>query len=231
MKFVAHYDLELHPMDVKTAFFNGDIEETIYMMQPKNFESNDSKHLVCKLKKSINGLKRASCQWYQKFDKVIIFFGFKEKTVDQCIYHKINGSKFILLVLYVNDVLLENNDIGLLHETKRFLSNNFEMKDLGNAYFVLGIQIHRDRSCGILDLSQKAYIDKVLSRFGMKDGVPGDTPIAKGHKFNFLQCPRNEIEKKEMVKISYALVVGSLMYAQVWMCSDIAYIVGSLVDI
>ena len=64
MKFVAHHDLKLHPMDVKTAFFNGDIEETIYMMQPKNFESNDSKHLVCKLKKSINGLKRASCQWY-----------------------------------------------------------------------------------------------------------------------------------------------------------------------
>ena len=123
----------------------------------------------------------------------------------------INESKFILLVLNVDDILLANSDISLFHETKRFLSNNFEMKDLGNAYFVLGIQIHRDRSCGILDLSQKAYIDKVLSRSGMKDGAPGDTPIAKGHKFNFLQCPRNEIEKKGIKKIHYALVVGSLI--------------------
>ena len=70
---------------------------------------------------------------------MITFFGFKENTVDQCIYQKINGSKFILLVLYVDDILLASNDIGLLHETKRFLSNNFEMKDLVNASFVLSI--------------------------------------------------------------------------------------------
>ena len=70
---------------------------------------------------------------------MITSFGFKENTVDQCIYQKINGSKFILLVLYVDDILLASNDIGLLHETKRFLSNNFEMKDLVNASFVLSI--------------------------------------------------------------------------------------------
>ena len=93
MTLVAHYDLELHQLDVKIAFLNGDIEETIYMMQPENFESKESKHLVCKLKKSIYGLKQASCQWYQKFDQVITSFGFKENTVDQCIYHNIGGSK------------------------------------------------------------------------------------------------------------------------------------------
>ena len=86
---------------------------------------------------------------------MIISFGFKEKTVDQCIYQKISESKFILLVLYVNDILLANKNIGILHETKRFLSNNFEMKDLGNASFMLGIQIYRDYSRGILGLSQK----------------------------------------------------------------------------
>jgi len=73
--------------------------------------------------------------------------------VDDCVYHKFSGSKYIFLVLYVDDILLVTNDIGMLHETKRFLSRNFEMKDLGDASFVLGIQIHRDRSWGILGLS------------------------------------------------------------------------------
>ena len=126
---------------------------------------------------------------------------------------KISESKFIFLGLYVDDILLASNDIGLQHETKRFISNNFEMKDLGNASFVLGIQIYQDRSRGILGLSQNAYIDKMLSRFGMKDCALGDTPISKGDKFNFLNCPRNKIEKKDMENIPYASVVGSLMYA------------------
>ncbi|KAL9250771.1 Retrovirus-related Pol polyprotein from transposon TNT 1-94-like protein [Drosera capensis] len=145
MALVAHFDLELHQMDVKTAFLNGDIEETIYMQQQKNFVSGDPKKMVWKLKKSIYGLKQASRQWYHKFNNVITSFGFEPNIADDCIYHKFSGSKHIFLVLYVDDILLASNDIGLLHETKRFLSKKFEMKDLGNASFVLGIQIHRDR--------------------------------------------------------------------------------------
>ena len=97
-----------------------------------------------------------------KFDQVISDFDFKENIADQCIYHKFKGTRHIFLVLYVNDILLANNDIDLLLETKSFLSKNFEMKDLGNVCFVISIQIQRDRTCGILDLPQKAYIDKVL---------------------------------------------------------------------
>ena len=92
--------------------------------------------------------------------------------------------KFIFLILYVNDILLASSDISLLHETKKFISKNFEMKDLGNAFFVLGIQILQDRSQGILRLSQKSYIEKVLNRFGMKDCSSGDTPVAKGDKLS-----------------------------------------------
>nr|CAN83069.1 hypothetical protein VITISV_008960 [Vitis vinifera] len=228
MTLIAHYDLELHQMDVKTAFLNGNIDETIYMVQPKNFESNDSKQLVCRLKRSIYGLKQASRQWYRKFDKVITSFGFKENVVDQCIYLKFSGSKFIILVLYVDDILLASSDVGLLHETNRFLSSKFDMKDLGNASFVLGIQIYRDHSKGILRLSQKAYINKVLSRFGMNNCTLEDTPVEKGNKFSLHQCPKNELEKKDMERFPYASAVGSLIYAQVCMCLDIAYIVGML---
>ncbi|RVW84163.1 Retrovirus-related Pol polyprotein from transposon TNT 1-94 [Vitis vinifera] len=136
MALVAHYDLELHQMDVKTMFLNGNIDETIYMVQPENFESNDSKQL--------------------------------ENTVDQGIYLKFSGRKFIILVLYIDDILLANSDI------------------------------YRDCSRGILRLSKKAYIDKVLSRFGMRNCAPRDTPVAKGDKFSLHQCPKNELEKKDM---------------------------------
>nr|CAN73802.1 hypothetical protein VITISV_001401 [Vitis vinifera] len=201
MALVAHYDLELHQMNVKTAFLNGNIDETIYMVQPKNFESNDSKQLVCRLKRFIYGLKQAS---------------------RQC------GSKFIILVLYVDDILLASGDVELLHETKRFLSSKFDMKDLGNASFVLDIQIYRDRSRGILGLSQKSYIDKVLSRFGISNCALGDMPVAKGDKFSLHQCPKNELENKDMERFPYGSAVGSLMYAQVCTRLDIAYIVGML---
>ena len=102
------------------------------------------------------------------------------------------------------------------------------MKDLGDASFVLGIQILRDRSQGILRLSQKGYIEKVLSRFGMSSCSPGETPVAKGDKFSLSQCPKNDLEIKEMQKIPYASAVGSLMYAQVCTRPDIAFIVGML---
>jgi len=166
MALVAHYDLELHQIDVKTAFLNDNIDETIYIVQPKSFVLGDPKNMVCKLTKSIYRLKRASCQWYLKFHQVILSFGFEMNLVDDCVYHKFSESKYIFLVLYVDDRLLAANDIGMLHEIKRFLSRNFEMKDLGDTSFVLGIQIHRDRSRGIPGLSPRSYIKKVRKRFG-----------------------------------------------------------------
>ena len=98
--------------------------------------------MVCKLNKSIYGLKKASRQWYYKFHQVIVLFGLEINMVDECAYHKFSGSKHIFLVLYVDDILLATNDIGLLHKTKIFLSNNFKIIDLGDASFVLGIKIH-----------------------------------------------------------------------------------------
>ncbi|KAK0580418.1 hypothetical protein LWI29_001740 [Acer saccharum] len=126
-------------MDVKTAFLNSDIDKTIYMVKPENFELGDPKNMACKLTKSIYGLKQASRRWYYKFHQVIILFGFEINAVDNCVYQKFNRSKHIFPVLYVDDILLATNDIGMLHKTKRFLSKNFEMKDFGDASFVLGI--------------------------------------------------------------------------------------------
>ena len=97
-----------------------------------------------------------------KFDQTIRNFGFKENVEDNCVYAKFKNRKFIFLVLYVDDILLASSDVSLLLETKKFLSSKFDMKDLSEASFILGIEIHRDRSKGILGLSQKAYIENIL---------------------------------------------------------------------
>ena len=153
MALVAHFDLELHQMDVKTTFLNGNLDEDIYMEQPGGFAKKGNEHLVCKLKKSIYVLKPR--QWYIKFNNTITSFGFKENIIDQCIYLKVSGSKFIFLILYVDDILLASSDLGLLGETKEYLSKNFHMVDMGEANYVIGIEMFRDRSRGVLGLSQK----------------------------------------------------------------------------
>jgi hypothetical protein len=102
------------------------------------------------------------------------------------------------------------------------------MKDLGEVSYVLGLKIHRDQNKGILGLSQQAYIDKILKRYGMKNYKPGNILVAKGDKFSLDQCPKIKLEKLEMHQIPYASLIGSLMYAQVCTRPDITYITGML---
>ncbi|KAG9447193.1 hypothetical protein H6P81_013321 [Aristolochia fimbriata] len=148
--------------------------------------------------------------------------------MDQCIYQKVNGSKICFLVLYVDDILLATNDKGILHKVKQFLSTHFDMKDMSDASYVIGIKIHRDRHQGVLDLSQETYINKILERFHMQDCTPTVAPIVKGDTFSMNQCPKNNLEKEHMKNIPYASIVGSLMCSQVCTRPDIAFVVGML---
>jgi hypothetical protein len=126
-----------------------------------------------------------------KFDETIKKFGFKENEEDNCVYAKLNNGKFIFLIVYVDDILLASSDVNLLLKTKNFLSSNFEMKDLGEALFVLGIEILQDRRKGVLGLSQKAYLEKILKKYSMHASKPTSALIVKGDSFRKFQYPRN----------------------------------------
>ena len=141
---------------------------------------------------------------------------------------RVSGSSYIFLVLYVDDILFASNDSDLLIVTKHMLSTHFDMKDLSEASYILGIKILRDRANGVFKLSQRAYIEKILKRFNMHNCSSTGALIMKGDKFSKARYHQNDDEREEMRVIPYSSLVGSLMYAQVCTCPNIAFVVGML---
>lgn len=125
----------------------------------------------------------------------------------------ISGWKFIFFILYVGGIFLVANDLGLLREFKEFLSKNLQIKDVSEASHVIGIEIFQNKAQGLLELSQKTYINKLLERFRIKKCLLSIVPIKKGDTFNLMQCSKNELKHAQMEMIPYASIVGSLMYA------------------
>ncbi|KAK9168360.1 hypothetical protein Syun_000500 [Stephania yunnanensis] len=161
----ASLDLELEQLDVKTAFLHGDLEEEIYMDQPEGFEVTGKTHLVCKLKKSLYGLKQAPRQWYKKFDSFMMGQEYTRTDADHCVYFKkFSDGKLVILSLYVDDMLIVGHDVSLIENLKKELSSSFDMKDLGPAKQILGMQIICDRRSKKLWVSQEKYVEQVLSR-------------------------------------------------------------------
>ena len=138
-------DYEIWQMDVKTAFLNGNLDERIYMAQPDGFVDKGQQTKVCELLKSIYGLKQASRSWNIRFDETVKSFSFEQSIDEPCVYKLVHEGKVVFLVLYVDDILLIGNDVGKLSEIKVWLAKQFDMKDLGEAAYILGIQIFRDR--------------------------------------------------------------------------------------
>ena len=118
----AYHDYEIWQMDVKTAFLNGDLSEDIYMQQPQGFIAAGQEHMVCKLNRSIYGLKQASRSWNIRFDSAVKTFDFEQNPDEPCVYRKSSGDKITFLVLYVDDILLIGNDVGMLTSVKVWLS-------------------------------------------------------------------------------------------------------------
>ncbi|KAM1557067.1 hypothetical protein ACFX10_040537 [Malus domestica] len=225
LAIAAYHDYEIWQMDVKTAFLNGYLEEELYMTQPEGFVSKSEKPKVCKLQRSIYGLKQASRSWNIRFDTEIKTFGFAQNEDDNCVYQKVVREAVVFLVLYVDDILLFGNDTAVLSSVKVWLSKTFHMKDLGDASYVLGIKLYRDRSRKLIGLSQSMYIDKVLSRFQMEQSKKGFLPVGHGIHLSKSMEPKTPEEIRQMSCIPYASAIGSLMYAMICTRPDIAYAV------
>ncbi|GJZ18333.1 retrotransposon protein, putative, ty1-copia subclass [Tanacetum coccineum] len=210
-------------MDVKTAFLNGYLNEEVYMEQPEGFVSQKFPNRVCKLKRSIYGLKQASRQWNKRFDDEIKKFGFSQNQDEPCVYVKASGSYVTFLILYVDDILIMGNNIPMLQDVKSYLGRCFAMKDLGEAAYILGIKIYRDRSKRLIGLCQSAYIEKILKRFYMENSKRGMIPMQEKLKLSKSQGASTPAEIWRIQNIPYALAVGSIMYAVRCTRPDVAF--------
>nr|KYP59970.1 Retrovirus-related Pol polyprotein from transposon TNT 1-94 [Cajanus cajan] len=216
-------------MDVKTAFLHGDLEEEIYMKQPDGFQVKGKEDCVCRLRKSLYGLKQAPRQWYKKFESFMCDQGYKKTTSDHCVFvKKFSNDDFIILLLYVDDMLIVRKDVSRIDRLKKKLGESFAMKDMGAAKQILGIRIIRDREKWKLWLSQEQYIKRVLQRFQIENAKAVSTPFATHFKLSVKQSPSNKAEKLDMERVPYASAVGSLMYAMVCTRPYIAHAVGTV---
>ncbi|KAL0455905.1 UNVERIFIED_CONTAM: hypothetical protein Slati_0929700 [Sesamum latifolium] len=170
------------------AFLNGFVEEEIFMDQPEGFTTVGEEQKVCRLQRSIYSLKQASRSWNIHFDEVIRGYDFIKNDYDPCVYKKISGSSVAYLVLYVDDILLIGNDVKMLGDIKAWLSTQFSMKDMGEASYILGIKIYRDRSRRMLGLTQ----------FRMEHSKRGVLPMRHGIKLSKKQSPKTDEELKRM---------------------------------
>ncbi|KAK8636571.1 hypothetical protein V6N13_124316 [Hibiscus sabdariffa] len=219
----AFHDYKIWQMDVKTAFLNGKLEEDVYMTQPEGFVTPKNAGKVCKLQRSIYGLKQASRSWNFRFNEAIQEFGFIRNEDEPCVYKKFSGSIVSFLILYVDDILIIGNDIPTLQYIKTWLNSCFSMKDLGEAAYILGVKIYRDRSRRLLGLSQSTYIDKVLKRFSMEKSKRGFLPMRHGISLSKEMCPSTPQERERMSQIPYASAIGSIMYAMICTRPDLSY--------
>jgi hypothetical protein len=142
--------------------------------------------------------------------------GYKRSSYDSYVYYRqLVDNSFVYLLLYVDDMLIAANSMLEIKRLKSLLGDEFEMKDLGAAKKILGIEIHWDRKAGKLYLSQKNYIKKVLEHFSMHNFKLVSTPLGAHFKLSAASAPQSEEEEQFMSCVPYSSAVGSIMYAMV----------------
>jgi len=232
LAIAAAKDLDMIQLDVKTAFLYGELEEEIYMEQPEGFVVPGKEKQVCRLVKSIYGLKQASRCWNTKFNEFILRFGLSRSSADTCVYfrHQRPGEddeEFTAFIMYVDDGLAVSSSKTVLDSMLEFLGKEFEIKSLPADRFI-GIDINRNRSKRSIHLAQSEYCRRTLARFNMNNCNPLAIPADPGCKLSPEMSPQNEEEKTEMSNTPFLQAIGSLMHLSNLTRPDISYAVGQV---
>jgi hypothetical protein len=222
LAFVAANDLELHQLDIKTAFLNGELEEDVYVQQPPGY-MDGGPQLACHLQKALYGLRQAPRSWHLCLKAELQSIGFTESEADPGLYiHFINDNPAYLLV-YVDDILIAASDLETVNFIKTSLAKRFKAHDIGEASLFLGMSIIRDRPIKQIKLSQERATTDLIARYGLDTAKIKSIPISPAIKLSV-----DEGEPLDQEQFSYRGLVGSLLYLSVCTRPDIAYTVGAL---
>lgn len=194
-------------MDVQSAFLYGDIIDEVYMTLPGKDKTNSN--TVCKLNKSIYGLKKSPKCWNAKFDSLIKSQGFVQSQNDFCLYYKVTTEKRLYVLLYVDDILILGTNLSDVQNIKICLNENFCMKDLGIVSHYLGINVKQNLQQGYIELDQSDYLKQILENHGMSECKSVSTPIEPNLDDVALINPS---ENEKLIKVCRK-IIGSLLYA------------------
>ena len=226
LSLATTYDWEVHQIDIKSAYLNGNLEEEIYMEQPKGFEVPGKEEKVCRLRKAIYGLKQAGRQWHEHLHESLREFGYKKLiSGDVSIFfkHQDNGEGITIILVYVDDMAIFGSSEHI-QSTKDLIGSQYKYTDLGKIENFLGLHITQDRSRKTMSIDQSQYIQRVLNRFEMTTARPTYTPLPS----DTVLTANPEKGADASLTSRYQQLVGSLMYAMLGTRPDICYAVNKL---
>ena len=206
--------LILKHFDVKTAYLYGNLEEEIYMKQPVGYEKKGAEKLVCRLRRSIYGLQQSARRWNHRLHDVLVGMQFVQSSADHCLYTKdVSGDRIYILV-YVDDILVGSKKEAHIGEIYYYLKKEFEMTDLGDLNYFLGLEVHRQN--GNYSISLESYIERVAERFGLRDAKIAKSPMEEA----FVKMETESVLLQD--SSTYRSLVGALLYIAVCARPDIA---------
>ncbi|KAL2893587.1 Retrovirus-related Pol polyprotein from transposon TNT 1-94 [Bienertia sinuspersici] len=211
-------DWKLHQLDINNAFLHGYLEEEVYLKPPLGYDKVPEGQ-VCKLKRSLYGLKQASRQWNQELKHFLLHKGFKQCKRDYSLFCRFENGKYTIVLVYVDDLLISGDDEEYISFLKQSLDNQFTIKDLGEMRYFLGLEVFRNRE-GIV-LNQRKYILDILTQMGLTHAKPSQCPFPKHVKLSTHEGKLlNEPEQ-------YRRLIGRLLYLNLSR-PDISYSVQQL---
>ena len=215
----ASHGWQIHHLDVKTAFLNGDLKEDVYVTQPEGFVVEGSEHKVYKLHKALYGLKQAPRAWNEKLNKVLGEMKFIKCSKEPSLYRKQEKKHLLLVAVYVDDLLVTGSSIDMIEEFKAGMSACFEMSDLGLLTYYLGIEVIQYD--GGIKIVQERYAKKILEESGMSECNAVQAPMDSGLKLSMAKDEQSVDEKE------YRRQIGCLRYL-IHTRPDLSYSVGVL---
>ena len=214
----VQFDLVVHQLDVVTAFLNGSLDEEIYMAVPSGVSAPHG--MVCKLNKSLYGLRQAPARWNSAINSVLVNFGFKRSVVEFGIYSLVTSSGIVLVALYVDDLLIASDCPAMVDKVKQLLFSHYKMKDMGLVTTFLGMQVCQSSS--VVSVKLTRYLTNMLDAFDMLNCNAVSTPFAAGTDFH----PGTNLSDAEIT--CFRSMVGKLLFASNTCRPDLAFAASTL---
>ncbi|GJY28679.1 retrovirus-related pol polyprotein from transposon TNT 1-94 [Tanacetum coccineum] len=199
-----HHDWIIEQLDVNNEFLYGGLHEEVYMQVPQGYSQTLPPNTICRLKKSLYGLKQANRQWFEKLTTFLKTLGFKQSYVDTFLFTLQTATTSLSILVYVDDILIARNDKSLINHLKISLHTKFSIKDLGSLHYYLGIEFLRNKDS--LALTQRKYALDLVTYAGLLDTKPSATPLDPNKKLT----PDNGALLSD--PSFYKALVGKLLY-------------------